>query len=197
MDLLDQRFLNQNKLHSYMVATRACSSQANITRILDHLCTMSSPCLQGKPALLTAIVTPIGTGKTQLVATAALKKENIHYLLCECLLTDSVQPFYKPHNMLMNLLLKALRHFWLQFSDRLNGVNGANAYLQWFLEEEVSSLLITLIHRILFPESQNLEDGLSFGALMKIILERQSKFLIFLDKVPPCDQPHHADIVVF
>ena len=158
---------------------------------------MSSTCIQGKPALFTAIVAPTGTGKTQLAATASLEKDNVRYMLCEGLLTDLVQPFYKPHNVLTNFLFKALTHFRVQFSDRLNRFNGANAYVQWFSEEEVSSPLVTLIHRILFPESPNLEDGLSFGALRKIILERQSKFLVFLDEVPPSRQPYHAEIVLF
>ena len=178
-----------------MVAARACSNRADVTRILDHLCAMSSTCIQGKPALFTAIVAPTGTGKTQLAATAALEKDNVRYLLCEGSLTDLVQPFYKPHNELTNFLLKALTHFRVHFSDRLKRFKGANAYVQWFSEEEVSSPLVTLIHRILFPESPNLEDGLSFGALRKIILERQSKYLVFLDEVPPSSQPYHAEIV--
>ena len=145
----------------------------------------------------TAIVAPTGTGKTQLAATASLEKDNVRYLLCEGSLTDLVQPFYKPHNELTNFLLKALTHFRVHFSDRLKRFKGANAYVQWFSEEEVSSPLVTLIHRILFPESPNLEDGLSFGALRKIILERQSKFLVFLDEIPPSRQPYHAEIVLF
>ena len=38
---------------------------------------------------------------------------------------------------------------------------------------------------------------MSFGALRKIILDRQSKFLVFLDEVPPSRQPYHAEIVLF
>ena len=143
--------MNQNKLYSYVAAARACSSRADVTRILDHLCAMASACIQGKPALFTVIFSPTGTGKTQLATTAALEKDSVRYLLCEGLLTDWVQPFYKPHNVLTNFLLKALAHFRVQFSDKLKRFNGANAYLQWFSEEEVSSPLVTLIHRILFP----------------------------------------------
>ena len=158
---------------------------------------MSSTCIEGKPALFTAIVAPTGTGKTQLAATASLEKDNVRYLLCEGSVSDLVQPFYKPHNDLAFFLLKALTHLRLQFSDKLNHFKGASAYVQWFSKEEVSSPLVTLIHRILFPESPNLEDGLSFGALRKIILERQSKFLVFLDEVPPSGQLYHAEIVLF
>jgi len=183
-------------LDSYASAATASSDQDDFRKTLECLHAMSTSRNEAGPNLFTAIVTPTGTGKTQLAATAAHGRENVRYLLCDSNSSDATQPFYKPHTELASHLHSTLRAFILHFDAKLANTSGANGYFEWFSKEKVSSPLANLIHRILFPDSQQPTDTLSFGKLREKVVESESGFLVFLDEVPRRSSTLHGNIVI-
>ena len=140
------------------------------------------------PSPFVCIFDSSGTGKTQLAATAAILRPStkVVYLYTGQSTEDSAQAFYRQHIALWTQLKPLLSHF----SNLVNKDQhplGAGTILY----HPGQHPLIQSVHKIFFGTD---EDVTVAQLRQKIKRHGPSRFLVFLDEIPPAQ--HNSEALV-